>query len=710
MKKSILSLLVTIITLTQGTISFSQSAGSLDPSFGTGGKVVTNITSQDKSYAVEIQTDGKIVVVGYSTSGVTGKDFTMVRYNANGSLDNGFGTAGIVTTDLQLGSDDVAYDVAIQLDGKIVLAGYSDDGADREAALVRYNGDGTIDNTFGVNGISLTDFDSNQQDEIKVVKIHQLTGNIIVGGSSVISTNISKPVIARYLANGTLDVSFETNGIRLLWITPLDYQYLFSVEDLVVQSNGKISAVGWRDFPGLSWDSDYWAGRVNSDGTMDATFSTDGVSVYNGGFNGHDKAHSMFLKANNNYMMAGGGYVSTLHYDQTLFELNADGTSSGWAAAGDYGTLIDDIAYSVNEDVNGQYVLSGSTGTDLARTFAITRVNTNGSLDATFGGTGMVTTSFNSNAMSECFDALVQSDNKIVAVGYTGSDFALARYVGDDTPMLDGFVLQTPADVAVNQNYSNLVFNWTDAFGATSYEIDVDVNAAFTSAQTYVTSASTKTVTDLLENTQYFWRVRASDGGTWGQYSSTWSFTTNSLENFALVSPTDNAVNQEFLNLNFDWSAAVGASSYEIEYDVSQTFSTSPQSFTTSNTDYIISVLNDDTQYFWRVRASDGTNWGQWSTIWKFTTKIDDVSLDELGALSFELYPNPTAGDLKIDLGAVYSGTNVKVFNSLGQVVINKSFGTTDEIEIFIEGTPGMYILEISTEDGKTGRFNVIKE
>jgi hypothetical protein len=75
-----------------------------------------------------------------------------------------------------------------------------------------------------------------------------------------------------------------------------------------------------------------------------------------------------------------------------------------------------------------------------------------------------------------------------------------------------------------------------------------------------------------------------------------------------------------------------------------------------------------------------------------------------------EVYPNPTSGNLKIDLGEVYKGTTVKVFNALGQIIINESFGSTGEINIEIEGTPGMYILEINTEEGKSARVNVIKE
>ena len=90
---------------------------------------------------------------------------------------------------------------------------------------------------------------------------------------------------------------------------------------------------------------------------------------------------------------------------------------------------------------------------------------------------------------------------------------------------------------------------------------------------------------------------------------------------------------------------------------------------------------------------------------------IDDLGIDvsDFGT-SFKVYPNPTFGDLKIDLGDVYSGTSVKAFNALGELVINESFGTTDEVNLNIEGTPGMYILEIKTEDGKTARVNVVKD
>lgn len=504
----------------------AQASGSLDPSFGNNGKVITSITAgQDRAYGIVVQSDGKIIAAGHSTSTITGKDFAVVRYNADGTLDNTFGSNGVVTTDLQLGSDDVAYSLTLQADGKIVLAGYSDNGSNKDAALVRYNTNGIIDSTFGNNGIVITDFENSQQDEIKVVKIHPL-GNIIVGGTTVISSSVSKPVIARYLSNGILDNSFNDNGIRLLWITNLDYQYLFSVEDLVVQTNGKISAVGWRDFPSMQWDSDYWACRINSDGTMDNTFSSDGVNVYNGSFNGHDKAFAMLLKPNNNILMAGGGYQSTLKYDFTMFELNSNGSIGSWSATADWGSTLDDIAYGLAEDNNGRFVLAGSSGTSTNKTFALARVNTNASLDNNFGTSGKITTTFGSNPLNECFDIAIQSDNKIVAVGYTGGDFVIARYLGDAIPELDNFQLITPANQSVNQNFANLTFNWSDAFGATSYEIDIDTSQTFNSTQTFTSSTSNYNAINLLPNTKYYWKVKASDGTNWGAYSNVWNFTT----------------------------------------------------------------------------------------------------------------------------------------------------------------------------------------
>lgn len=522
-----------IFVLWAGSL-MAQPAGTLDPTFGNAGQVTTNITTgQDQARAATLQADGKILAAGFSSSNITGKDFCLVRYNTDGSLDNSFGNGGIVTTDVQLGSDDIAHSIALQTDGKIILAGESDNGSDKDAALIRYNTDGSLDTAFGSAGKVLTDFDGGQQDEIKVVKIHLLTGNILVGGSSIISSSLAKPVVARYTPDGALDTSFESNGIRLLWINSLDNQYVFSVEDLAVKSNGKVTAVGWRDFPGLSWDSDYFACRINSDGTMDATFSGDGVATYNGGFNGHDRAFSMILQPNDDILVAGGAYASNLEYDFQGFLINSDGTAGGfgsWNTVASFGGLSDDIAYGFAEDNDGNFILAGTVEGNTSSSFGIARFGATGNADSDWGGNGRITTTFGGEANNECHEVLVQTDNKVIAIGGSGDEFALARYLGEAMPQLDAFQLVSPANQATSLSFQSVVCNWTDAFGATAYEIEFDTTATFTGTpQTFSPSVSNQILTNLLGATTYHWRVRATDGTSFGMYQGPWSFTTETM-------------------------------------------------------------------------------------------------------------------------------------------------------------------------------------
>ena len=130
--------------------------GTPDPGFGTGGIVKTDILGGgDQANAVAVQPDGKIVVAGFATRNGIDSDFALVRYNADGTLDPSFGTDGIVTTDLGTRGDD-ARAIAIQPDGRIVVAGTPDE----DIALARYTTGGTLDATFGHGGTTITDLGS----------------------------------------------------------------------------------------------------------------------------------------------------------------------------------------------------------------------------------------------------------------------------------------------------------------------------------------------------------------------------------------------------------------------------------------------------------------------------------------------------------------------------------------------------------------------
>ncbi len=134
-----------------GALPAQAAPGDLDLTFGTGGKVTTDFAGDgDLAFAVALQPDGKIVAAGRSSF-----DFALARYNADGSLDPTFGTGGKVTTDFGF---DEAFAVALQPDGKIVAAGYAVVGSSLDFALARYNADGSLDPTFGTDGKVTTDF------------------------------------------------------------------------------------------------------------------------------------------------------------------------------------------------------------------------------------------------------------------------------------------------------------------------------------------------------------------------------------------------------------------------------------------------------------------------------------------------------------------------------------------------------------------------
>ena len=156
--------------------------GDLDASFGTGGKVVTSILSQDDfAHSVAIQSDGKIVVAGETKNG-TFDEFALARYNADGTLDTSFGNAGGKVITNSNNNGDHAYSVAIQSDGKILLAGASDNTGNDDFALYRYDTDGSLDTSFGTGGKVVTAVGGGG--DIGTSVAIQSDGKIVVAGHS----------------------------------------------------------------------------------------------------------------------------------------------------------------------------------------------------------------------------------------------------------------------------------------------------------------------------------------------------------------------------------------------------------------------------------------------------------------------------------------------------------------------------------------------
>lgn len=212
--------------------------GVLDSTFGTNGLVTTSLGSaEDIAYSVAIQNDGKILAAGRTKIGLV-KNFALVRYNVDGSLDATFGTSGIVTTAIGTG-DNVGNSVVIQNDGNILLAGYCTTNSQKDFALARYESDGNLDLNFGAGGKVITGFSNFTNDYGTSVAL-QSDGKIIVAGFT--ETGIFNFALARYNNNGSLDITFGTNGKVTTEFGNEEYGL-----SVAIQSDGKIVLVGYMN-------------------------------------------------------------------------------------------------------------------------------------------------------------------------------------------------------------------------------------------------------------------------------------------------------------------------------------------------------------------------------------------------------------------------------------------------------------------------------
>ena len=323
--------------------------GTPDTSFSGDGRETTDFGGQDfGAYDVALQSDGKIVAVGHTGGG----DFALARYNATGTLDTSFSGDGKQITDFgdpHYGTDFGAYDVALQPDGKIVAVGRTGDG---DFALARYNDtDGSLDASFSGDGKQTTDLDG--LDHGRAVAI--LAGKIVVAGTSLHGAD-GNFALARYNPDGSLDSTFSDDGREIT-----DFGERHDAEAVAIQADGKIVVAGTSD----SDDGNFALARYNDDGTLDPSFSGDGWQTTD--FGDRDYGHSMALGADGRIVVAGESAV-----DFALARYNPDGTldssfSGDGIATTDVGGL--DRAFDVSLQPDGKIVAAGTHN----GTFALAR-------------------------------------------------------------------------------------------------------------------------------------------------------------------------------------------------------------------------------------------------------------------------------------------------------------------------------------------------
>jgi uncharacterized delta-60 repeat protein len=336
-----------------------------------------------------------------------------------GTLDASFGMRGKVTTDFG-GTGAAARTVAVQADGKILAAGVAAFNGVADFALARYNSDGTLDASFGTGGIVTTAFDFPGSFDRVFTVVLQPDGKFVAVGSTVIN-QFANFALARFNANGTLDASFGTGGI-----VTTDFGVSAEATSVAVQADGKIVAAGFANLDGAH---DFALVRYNSNGTLDASFGTGGIVTtafaLSQGFS-EAQAFSVGVQPDGRIVAAGNAVVGG-GFDFALARYNSNGTLD--ASFGTGGRLTTDFAGandqtdSVAVQPDGRILAAGAAGPYINRgfDFALARYNSNGTLDTSFGTSGKVTTDFAgfNDWPSEPSAVALQGDGKIVVVGQT---------------------------------------------------------------------------------------------------------------------------------------------------------------------------------------------------------------------------------------------------------------------------------------------------
>ena len=468
-----------------------NSDGSPDHTFNGTGQVLTDFGEGVQSATtIGIQANGKIVAGGYAEiSGGADADFAIARYNTDGSPDSTFNNDGRQTTDF--GNYDNAYSLALQSDGKIILAGPSV-GPNSNFAIARYNIDGGLDNSFNGNGKQTTNLITDFETGNSVVAI-QSNGKIVVAGYTPGGTNHNDFVVARFNTNGSIDNTFNNNGVLTIDFTSSD-DYSGSV---AIQSDDKIVVTGYSYIYSPVTIQHLAVARYNPDGSLDSSFAD------NGKLEGISKQqytvfNSSVIQADGKLLAAGSAWNGS-NYDFAVARYNSNGSpDSSFSNDGkqitDFGAT--DEAVSVVIQPDGKIVVAGNCKTQ----FAIARYNTNGSLDNTFSGDGKLI--FSMGFADACKSVALQSDGKIVMAGYTFTDrnydsayFAIARLNSDGTPdntfnqngkQLTGFDSSPSfaASIAIQNDGKILIagrsyLNNQDNFSLARYKTDGSLDSAF---------------------------------------------------------------------------------------------------------------------------------------------------------------------------------------------------------------------------------------
>ncbi len=381
--------------------------GSLDTIFGNQGKTILEVSSMaDGQNKVAVQSHNKILVT--TSLKIASKiKFHLSRLNEDGSIDHGFGDNGSVIVDLG-GAEDFVRDLAVQDDDKIIVAGTSGDLSDRDFAIVRFMPDGTLDASFGNSGIVKRN--NSTDDMIHAIEI-QSDGKLVATGVSE-----GQVCLLRFNTDGTADTGFGSNGLVITSIGIYSTAYA-----LCIQEDGKILSAGQT----MDVTADGIIIRYNPNGSLDTSFGSSGTIVINSGENDYITS----IKVQPDGKIVTGGAYGTYSASGVVLDfmvlrfLNNGDVDMQFNGTGKL-TIDFDSSLDVGNDLliddENKILIAGYSSKDQKFDFALARINSNGTLDLTFGNGGKVKSDFGSYREIAQGIALYKN-NRILVSGQWGN-------------------------------------------------------------------------------------------------------------------------------------------------------------------------------------------------------------------------------------------------------------------------------------------------
>ncbi len=455
------------------------SAGQLDPTFGVGGKVITDIQVPSNSPAQSLvinQVNGKILVLGTSSAPRANPELAAARYNADGSLDNTFGRGGVAllgqfpnlaaaavdshgrivvagnlqasnyyaivgrfntdgTADTGFGYGgrtgiqftaffDVATALAIDAQDRVVVAGQAQVPANNYRSVmgvVRLNSDGTLDNSFDGDGRQTIDFSgvSGAYSTANAVAI-DAQGCILLAGSTSQGSG-GQVAVVRLTSTGALDSTFDGDGKQTIDFGP----YADRANGVALDSQGRIVVAGYS-YTGYAYSASspsvFAVARLTSAGVLDSNFNGNGTQTFGFG-RAVEQAKAVAIDAQDRVVVAGDSYSFSGVSSFAVARLTSTGALD--ATFNGTGKRTIDVAGTYNQatgvgvlNTQGRIVIGGSTLRGNSFDFALARLTDGGMLDAGFNGTGLVTTAILRSGFDTANSVtLTQPDGKIVVIG-----------------------------------------------------------------------------------------------------------------------------------------------------------------------------------------------------------------------------------------------------------------------------------------------------